>query len=105
MLMAVWILEIPRLAVNIVLLIDRFYVVLFSDVILQELISLFTQELWMEKPIPHQFLSFILSHSDSGCPVVDSLIQELGGTKVITKWTQKQTVWRLLFATAWQCEV
>lgn len=78
--------------VNTVLLIDCFYVLLFSDVILQELVSLFTLELWMEKPIPHQFLSFILSHSDSGYPVVDSLILGVGGTKVITKWTQIQTV-------------
>ena len=54
-------------------------------------------ELWMTKPIPHQFLSFILSHS--GYPVVDSIILGLGGTKVITKWTEKQTVWRLLFTT------
>ncbi|KAJ7389930.1 hypothetical protein OS493_028396, partial [Desmophyllum pertusum] len=58
-------------------------------VILQELVSLFVQELWLGRPVPRQFFSFLLSHGDSGYPVVDSLVLALGGTKVITKWIQK----------------
>ena len=54
------------------------------------------QEFWTERPIPRQFLSFLLSHSDTGYPVVDSLTLALGGTKVIKKWVQKQDVWPLL---------
>ena len=54
------------------------------------------QEFWTERPIPRQFLSFLLSLSDTGSPVVDSLVLALGGTKVIKKWVQKQVVWQLL---------
>lgn len=53
------------------------------------------QELWLEIPIPFQFLSYLLSQGDSGNPVVDSIILALGGSKTITKWIQKG-VWQLL---------
>lgn len=66
--------------------------VFVTDVVLQELLSLLMQELWLERPIPHQFLSYVLSQRDSGYPVVDSLMQSLGGTKIITKWIQKDGV-------------
>lgn len=57
------------------------------------------QEFWTERPIPRQFLSFLLSHSDARFPVLDSLTLALGGTKVIKKWAQKQGVWQLLSIT------
>ena len=63
-----------------------------TDGVLLDLVYLFMQEFWTERPIPRQFLSFLLSHSDTGCPVVDSLTLALGGTKVIKKWVQKQDV-------------
>ena len=63
-----------------------------TDVVLQELVSLLMQELWLERPIPYQFLSYVLTQRDSGCPVVDSLSQSLGGTKIITKWIQQDGV-------------
>ena len=45
----------------------------------------------MERPVPQQLFSFVLNHSDVGCAVVDSLILALGGTKLITKWLQKNS--------------
>ena len=54
--------------------------------------SLLMQELWWERPIPHQFLSYLLSQRDSGYPVVDSLVKSFGGRKMITKWIQKDVV-------------
>lgn len=75
------------------LFLKRFIFFFFtSDVILQELVSLFMQELWMERPSPDQFLSFLLSYTDCGFPVVDSLVLALGGTKVIASWTQNQNM-------------
>ncbi|KAM7446686.1 nucleolar pre-ribosomal-associated protein 1 [Porites harrisoni] len=63
-----------------------------QDCVLLDLVYLFMQEFWTERPIPRQFLSFLLSLSDTGSPVVDSLILALGGSKVIKKWVQKQVV-------------
>ena len=60
-----------------------------SDVVLQDLLSLLMQELWLEIPIPFQFFSHLLSQGNSGKPVVDSIILALGGSKTITKWIQK----------------
>lgn len=62
------------------------------------------QELWLERPIPHQFLSYLLSQRDSGHPVVDPLIKSFGGTKVIIKWIQKDGVWKFVLFRA-QCQV
>lgn len=56
------------------------------EVALHELVSLFMQEVWMERLIPRQFLSFLLCQGESGYPVAKSLIQVLGGKKVVETW-------------------
>lgn len=56
------------------------------EVALHELFSLFMQEVWMERHLPRQFLSFLLCQDDSGYPVAKSLIQVLGGRKVVETW-------------------
>ena len=53
---------------------------------LHELVSLFMQEVWMERLIPRQFLSFLLCQGESGYPVAKSLNQVLGGKKVVETW-------------------
>ena len=60
--------------------------------VVHELVALLVQELWLERPIPRQFLCYLLSQVDSGYPVVDSLILVLGGVKLVSKWIQKDGV-------------
>ena len=60
-----------------------------SDLVVHELVSLFVQELWLEKPIPRQFLSNLLYQCDSGYPVVNSLILAFGGEKSVSNWIKK----------------
>lgn len=63
-----------------------------QDFTIHELVSLLLQELWLEKPIPQQFLSNLLNQVDIGYPVVNSLILALGGVKSISKWIQEDDV-------------